>query len=575
VSPGDARFTRRAVLGGAAAAGAGVLVAPAAALALVRSPSGASVFDHRLGDLAGVSRVIKPGRRFVLAGVQWSGPPAPRIEVRAGSSGGGWSRWALASVSGHEPDRAVASDARFGEPLWFGPADRIQLRTQGPVRGVRLHFVAESAVAGRPADAALAGRLAGSPGRAAAATATELPIVAPPLPAGPGQPPIIARSAWAGRRDGPAGGPYYGSVQMAIVHHTENPNGYSAGDVPAMLKAMYDYHRFTRGYFDIAYNFVIDAFGRIWEARAGGVDEPVIGAHAGGFNSVSTGVAILGTFMVTVPPPPAITALQQLLAWKLALHGVPALGTVRVKVAPADAFYTSFRPGQRVLLPRVAGHRDGDRTDCPGNDFYGRLPAIRANVDLLAGEPVQLTLSASPTTMALGAPVTLSGGFAAAHGEPVAAAPLEIQSVSGIGVLTTLATVTTGADGTWSTTALTLTRSALVRALHQVSPAAVSDLVAVAVMPVITLALASAPASPLRVSGTVAPAKRSVTIRVHKLAGPHRRLVLTKRVTVRRGSFATRLNLGRAARGNYLIVARTAADTFTAAGASPPLSVLV
>src|SRR5471030_1795507 len=111
-------------------------------------------------------------------------------------------------------------------------------------------------------------------------------------------------------------------------------------------------------------------------------------------------------FMFTVPPPPAITALQQLLAWKLALHGVPTLGEVRVEVDPATAFYTRFRPGQRVLLPRVAGHRDGDQTDCPGNDFYARLPAIRTQVSAIAGAPVPLTLSASPETVPLGAPVT-------------------------------------------------------------------------------------------------------------------------------------------------------------------------
>ena len=70
-----------------------------------------------------------------------------------------------------------------------------------------------------------------------------------------------------------------------------------------MLAAIYDYHRFSRGYFDIAYNFVIDALGRIWEARAGGIDEPVMGAHAGGYNSVSTGIAILGTFSFALPPP--------------------------------------------------------------------------------------------------------------------------------------------------------------------------------------------------------------------------------------------------------------------------------
>ena len=81
---------------------------------------------------------------------------------------------------------------------------------------------------------------------------------------------------------------------MAFVHHTENPNGYSAGEVPAMLRAIYAFHRYVNGWNDIGYNFVIDLYGRIFEARAGGIDEPVVGAHAGGYNLVSTGVAVLG-----------------------------------------------------------------------------------------------------------------------------------------------------------------------------------------------------------------------------------------------------------------------------------------
>src|SRR5438270_297915 len=78
--------------------------------------------------------------------------------------------------------------------------------------------------------------------------------------------------------------PAYGAVRMAFVHHTENPNGYGASEVPAMLLAIYVFHRFVRGWDDIGYNFVVDLYGRIWEARAGGIDEAVTGAHAGGFN---------------------------------------------------------------------------------------------------------------------------------------------------------------------------------------------------------------------------------------------------------------------------------------------------
>ena len=79
--------------------------------------------------------------------------------------------------------------------------------------------------------------------------------------------------------------PEYGAVRMAFVHHTENPNGYSAGEVPAMLRAIFVFHRYVRGWNDIGYNFVIDLYGRIFEARAGGIDEPVVGAQAGGYNA--------------------------------------------------------------------------------------------------------------------------------------------------------------------------------------------------------------------------------------------------------------------------------------------------
>jgi hypothetical protein len=37
-----------------------------------------------------------------------------------------------------------------------------------------------------------------------------------------------------------------------------------------MLRAIFAFHRDVRGWNDIGYNFVIDAFGRIFEARAGG-----------------------------------------------------------------------------------------------------------------------------------------------------------------------------------------------------------------------------------------------------------------------------------------------------------------
>jgi hypothetical protein len=92
-----------------------------------------------------------------------------------------------------------------------------------------------------------------------------------------------------------------------------------------------------------------------------------MGARAGGYNMESTGVVVLGSFMSVPPPRVALSALERLLARKLALHGVPALGRVSVEVTPGSAPYTAFAPGTYVAPPRIAGHRDGDQTSCPGN----------------------------------------------------------------------------------------------------------------------------------------------------------------------------------------------------------------
>jgi hypothetical protein len=270
---------------------------------------------------------------------------------------------------------------------------------------------------------------------------------------------------------------------MAFVHHTANPNGYTQGEVPAMLLAIYAFHRNVNGWNDIGYNFVVDLYGRVFEARAGGIDEPVVGAHAGGYNLVSTGVAVLGSFMSAPISTAARNTLQELLSWKLSLHGVPAEGRVTVAVNPAGAVYSRYPAGARVSLAHIAGHRDGDSTDCPGNVLYGELPSIRQSVRHLAGRPTRATLAlAGPTPGAPGVPgapgapgapsapsgqapaaegsppggaSALTGALTFLDGTPVPGAPMEIQvrGVSRKGEVVreqTLAQAVTGADGAWS-----------------------------------------------------------------------------------------------------------------------------
>ena len=558
--------TRRTVLRGAAVAGAVALVDPVGALARTPAQGGgyAKVFSRSVGSLrAGrESDPIVAPQVFSLVGVQWSGPERARIELRARSVGGGWSPWVPASTLGHGPDRVSTGDERFGEPVWTGSADQVQLRSAAEVSGVRLHFVEV------PSGAALATGSAAS----AASAAQALPLAQPILDTGPGQPPIIARQAWAQGHAPPQHLPVFATVKLAFVHHSVSANGYSAGEVPGILFGIFAYHVYVRGYWDIAYNFAVDEFGRVWEARAGGIDQPVMGAHAGGYNTESTGMVVLGNFTSLVPSPAALGALQRALAWKLSLHGVPTLGRVNVEVDPSGAVYTAFAPGAHVSLPRVAGHRDGDTTSCPGNALYAKLPSMRPQIAGLAGTPARLRIYSAPAApVAAGASTTIGGLLTQiAGGAGLADAPIELQSVGVHGVATTIATTMTDGNGAWTVT-LTPAQNVMLRALHQPSPAAVSDVVAVSVAPVLTLSVVTS--SPVAVTGTVSPAGLPVTVDLYRLAGGRRHLLASKRAPVAGGTFTT--GFGTRKPGSYVVVARTAATARYVPGASPLVPVSV
>ena len=342
---------------------------------------------------------------------------------------GGWGPWVSAGGHGHGPDSA-APGMQTGEPLWIGGARVVELRSAVPLQAARLQLVLDSA----------------DPGTAHAAS---LALAQPVLAAGAGQPAIIARVAWARGIPRPRVTPAYGAVELAFVHHTENPNGYTAAQVPAMLRAIFLFHREVNGWNDIGYNFVIDRFGRIWEARAGGIDEPVVGAQAGGYNFVSTGVAVLGSFSATPISAAARTALQRLLAWKLSLHGTASTGRVTVRVNPAGASYSKYPANARVSLRRISGHRDADSTDCPGNTLYGQLPSIRRSVRPMMASAVSATLAVMPPAVEATTPpvpAQLLVSLARLDGTPVTGVPVQLQtrSVARKGLLVTHTTVAEG-----------------------------------------------------------------------------------------------------------------------------------
>ena len=152
------------------------------------------------------------------------------------------------------------------------------------------------------------------------------------------------------------------TIKAATVHHTADSNDYSAADVPAIMRSIYRYHAITRGWGDIGYNVLVDKFGRIWEGRAGGLSKPVIGAHAGGFNTYTFGVSMMGNYDTAPTTPPMIDSVAAIIAWKLSLFSVDPHGHGDPDLR---------RDGQVPGRDKVVTCRRSSPTGTPGHDLPG------------------------------------------------------------------------------------------------------------------------------------------------------------------------------------------------------------
>lgn len=209
-------------------------------------------------------------------------------------------------------------------------------------------------------------------GKAAAGDASEERAKQPYV--GP-RPRIVSRAGWGA--DESLREPdflYTDTVKAAFVHHTATGNNYSCSQAPSVIRSIYRYHVVSSGWRDIGYNFLVDKCGNIYEGRAGGVDKPVMGAHTLGFNSDTTGIAVIGTYTSTAPSAAALDALAQLTAWKLGLFGVDP----RAKTYLESAGGNLYPKGENVRLNVISGHRDGFATECPGRLLYGELGLVRS-----------------------------------------------------------------------------------------------------------------------------------------------------------------------------------------------------
>lgn len=298
--------------------------------------------------------------------------------VRAKKADGSWGPWYEAeSLEGVGPDGGLV---RGTEPVFVGHTTDVQIAVNRAAparpavvpspRGPGLGYVPVNVE--RPLSQDLKAVLI-SPPQAPVDISSLPPEAATP----PGVPPaVIGRAQWGANESEVCGNTVYDSgVRAGIVHHTAGSNDYTPEDSAGIVRSIFEYHTRTLGWCDIAYNAMVDKYGQVFEGRAGGMDRPVEGAHTGGFNTDTWGVAMLGNFDLVPPTPIQLRTTGRLLGWRLGLDHVDPMGTV--VLTSAGGSFTKFPRGTAVPLPTIFTHRDVGNTDCPGNAAYAAMPLLR------------------------------------------------------------------------------------------------------------------------------------------------------------------------------------------------------
>jgi hypothetical protein len=177
---------------------------------------------------------------------------------------------------------------------------------------------------------------------------------------------IICREAW---RAAPIQGQLVGHrIERLTVHHTGVAVGRKA-EAPRRMRSYQSYHQ-ELGWSDIAYHYMVDANGHVYEGRP-------VSVRGDTFTEYDpTGHLLLccdGHFDFQGIPEPQMSSLAAVLAWACAQFGVD----------PAT----------------IAGHRDFAATTCPGSQLAGFIAdgTLRSMVERrIAGGGVPASLLCGP-----------------------------------------------------------------------------------------------------------------------------------------------------------------------------------
>ena len=302
-----------------------------------------------------------------LVGVSWLGPGERGTRLLVWVREGG--RWGAVTELGI--DQAVRRGRVSAEPLVTHGADRVRLQILTPSgkapRDVRL--VAITSPASR-ADSSM------SPG----ITRSSL------------RPAVITRAQWGADETRRTGAPVYSStLRVGFLHHTTGWSTYTQAQAAQFIRALYDWYTTPvgdggPGYSDIAYNVLVDRFGRVFEGRAGGFDRPVKADAVVGFDDQTFSVAAMGDFEANPLPAASsdamVSSIAAVMAWKLAAYHRSPLATDRL-TSTAGGGSSRYLAGQVATLPVISPHLLVAMTECPGHSLMAQLSAIRTRAAAL------------------------------------------------------------------------------------------------------------------------------------------------------------------------------------------------
>ncbi|HEX3003825.1 MAG TPA: N-acetylmuramoyl-L-alanine amidase [Angustibacter sp.] len=314
---------------------------------------------------------------FSTIGVTWaagSAQPGTGVQVRVRSAGR-WSAWSQLEVDPPGAGDAAARSAsvtRDGtQPMFVGPSTGYQVQVSSPNGQMPTDVKVVAVDPGTSAADAVVSGGSSAPVATAAAEAS--------------RPTILSRASWGAdeslRKCGPS---YMSTIKATVVHHTDSINGYTASQVPSLIRGIYAFHTQGRGWCDVAYNVLVDRFGRLWEGRYGGVDKAVVSAATGGFNTYTSAISAIGNYDTTGAPGVMVDAIARFVSWKLGMYRVnPAARNVLVSSGGGTSRY---KAGVSVSLPTVFAHRDTGSTACPGRYLYAMMNTIRQKAYAYTGD---------------------------------------------------------------------------------------------------------------------------------------------------------------------------------------------